>query len=52
MVFLLYWLMLYKVEKERQSFQCRTTKMPKAPTGLALGLEVKNVPTGPILNFY
>ena len=40
-----HWLMPYKVERGRQSFQCGTTKMPKAPTGLALGLEAKNVPT-------
>ena len=40
-----HWLMPYKVERGRQSFQCGTTKMPKAPTGLALGLEAKNVLT-------
>ena len=44
-LFFNHWLMPYKVERGRQSFQCGTTKMPKAPTGLALGLEAKNVLT-------
>ena len=26
-----YWFMPYKVARGRQSFQCGTTKMPKAP---------------------
>ena len=40
-----HWFMPYKVERGRQSFQCGTTKIPKALTGLAFGLEAKNVPT-------
>ena len=39
-----HWLMPYKVERGRQSFQCGTTKMPKVPKVQPLTLKQKMSP--------
>ena len=47
-----HWFMPYKVGRGRQSFKCGTIKWPKAPTGLALNFEAKNVLTTSIYKKY